>query len=103
MIETRLHQEMPVLRAAQFVSLHRLATEALAATNQPEIRKLTPPKVLRALTALNGTSALFLDDFTHGATAFWPHYQQLDGAKLSPRLFEIWRDRRDALQPGDEY
>ena len=102
-IETLLHREMPALRHAQFVSLHRLAGEALAATTHPEIRKLTPPKVLRASTALNGTAALFLDDFTHGATDFWTNYQRLDGANLSPRLFQLWKDRRDALQPGDEY
>ena len=102
-IETLLHRELPALRHAQFVSLHRLAVEALAATNHPEIRKLTPPKVLRALSALNGASALFLDDFTHGVTDFWTHYQRLDGANLSPRLFALWKDRRDSLQPGDEY
>ncbi len=102
-IETLLHREMPALRHAQFVSLHRLAGEALAATTHPEIRKVTPPKVLRALTALNGTAALFLDDFTHGATDFWTNYARLDGANLSPRLLALWKDRRDALQPGDEY
>jgi len=102
-IETLLDREMPALRPAQFVSLHRLAREALAATIHPEIRKLTPPKVLRALTALNGVAALFLDDFTHGVTDFWTNYQRLDGANLSPRLFQLWKDRRDALQPGDEY
>ncbi|MEO8352011.1 MAG: hypothetical protein ABI680_09785, partial [Chthoniobacteraceae bacterium] len=52
-----------MLRHAQFVSLHRLANESLAATINPQIRKLTPPKVLRALTALNGAAALFLDEF----------------------------------------
>ena len=102
-IETLLHRELPALRRAQFVSLHRLANEALAAATQPEIRKVTPPKILRALTALNGASALFLDGFTHGATAFWTQYQRLDGANLSPRLFQHWKDRRDSLQPGDEY
>ncbi len=102
-IETLLHREMPALRHAQFVSLHRLADEALAATDHPEIRKLTPPKVLRALTALNGTAALFLDEVTHGATDFWTHYQRLNGANLSPRLFALWKERRDGLQPGDEY
>lgn len=102
-IEALLYRDMPALRHAQFVSLHRLAGEALAATIHPEIRKLTPPKVLRALTALNGASALFLDDFTHGATDFWSNYQRLDGANLSPRLFQLWKDRRDALQSGDEY
>jgi tetratricopeptide (TPR) repeat protein len=103
LIELRLHREMPVLRPAQFVSLHRLAEEALAATVNPEIRKLTPAKVLKPLTALNGTSALFLDDLSNGATAFWSKYQKLDGASLSPHLFQIWKDRRDSLQPGDEY
>lgn len=102
-IETLLHRDMPALRHAQFVSLHRLAGEALAATIHPEIRKLTPPKVLRALTALNGASALFFDDFTNGATDYWSNYQRLDGANLSPRLFQLWKDRRDSLQPGDEY
>ena len=102
-IETLLGREMPALRHAQFVSLHRLAGEALAATTQPEIRKLTPPKVLRALTALTGAAALFLDDFTHGVTDFWTQYPRLDGANLSPRIFQLWKDRRDALQPGDEY
>ena len=81
----------------------RLASEALAATTHAEVRKLTPPKVLRASTALNGAAALFLDDFAHGTTDFWTHYKQLDGANASPRLFELWKDRRDALQPGDEY
>ncbi|HEX7516887.1 MAG TPA: hypothetical protein VF345_06340 [Chthoniobacterales bacterium] len=102
-IETLLHGELPALRHAQFVSLHRLASEALAATLHSEIRKLTPPKVLRALTALNGASALFLDDFTRGVTDFWTNYQRLDGANLSPRLFQLWKERRDSLQPGDEY
>jgi hypothetical protein len=102
-IETLLQREMPALRHAQFVSLHRRAGEALAATTHAEVRKLTPPKVLRASTALNGATALFLDDFTHGATDFWAYYQRLDGANLSPRLFQLWLDRRDALEPGDEY
>ena len=102
-IETLLHREMPALRHAQFVSLHRLADEALSATIHPEIRKLTPPKILRALTALNGAAALFVDDLTHGATDFWPKYQGLDGANLSPRLFQLWKERRDSLQHGDEY
>jgi hypothetical protein len=102
-IEVLLHREMPSLRHAQFISLHRLATEVLAATTHAEVRKLTPPKVLRASTALNGAAALFLDDFSHGATDFWTHYERLDGATLSPRLFQLWKDRREALQPGDEY
>jgi tetratricopeptide (TPR) repeat protein len=96
-IETLLHRDLPALRHAQFVSLHRLAGEAFAATTRSEIRQSTPPKILRAFTSLNGASALFLDDFTHGATAFWPHYQRLDGANLSPRLFALWQERRDAL------
>lgn len=103
LIETRLHRELPVLRSAQFVSLHRLAEEAFTATVDPEIRKLTPSKILRPLTALNGTAALFLDDLTKGATAFWPRYQRLDGSTLSPRLFQLWLDRKDSLRPGEEY
>ena len=103
LIESRLHREVPVLRPAQFVSLYRLALESLAATTDPEVRKNTPPKILLASTALNGTAALFLDDLSHGATAFWPRYQKLDGSNLSHPLFQLWQDRKDSLQPGDEY
>jgi tetratricopeptide (TPR) repeat protein len=103
LIETLIQREIPVLGHTQFVSLHRLAAEAVMATTQPEIRKLTPPKVLRALSALNGTSALFLDDFTGSATDFWKYYQRLDGANLSRELFQLWKDRSDSFEPGDEY
>ena len=102
-IETLLHRDLPALRHAQFVSLHRLAGEALTAVTHAEIRKIMPPKVLRATTALNGAAAIFLDDLNHRATDFWSHYQRLDGAALSPQLFQLWKDRRDSFQPGDEY
>ena len=103
LIETYLHREMPSLRHAQIVSLARLAQEALAATTHPEIRKLTPPKILRATVALNGAAALFVDEFSGGATEFWPKYQRLDGANVSPRLIQLWKDRCDTLGAGDEY
>lgn len=103
LIETYLHREMPSLRHAQIVSLARLAQEALAATTHPEIRKLTPPKILRATVALNGAAALFLDEFSGGATEFWPQYQRLDGANFSLRLIQLWKDRSDTLGAGDEY
>ncbi len=47
-IEVLLDRELPALRHAQFVSLHRLAGEAFADTIQPEIRKLTNGKWQRS-------------------------------------------------------
>jgi hypothetical protein len=102
-IETLIRRDFPSLRPAQFVSLHRLANEGLKATVHPEIRKATPLTILRATTALNGVQALFLDEFAHGITDFWSHYRGFDSASTSQRLFQRWKDRRDNLQPGDEY
>jgi Tfp pilus assembly protein PilF len=102
-VETLIRRDFPSLRPAQFVSLHRLANEGLKATVHPDIRKRTPLKILRAITALNGAQALFLDEFTHGISDFWSHYRDFDSASTSQRLFQRWKDHRDQLQPGDEY
>ena len=103
LIERRLDAEMPALRPLQILSLVQLASEARAATINPEIRRLTPPRILRATSAFNGAQALLLDDLSGGATRCWSPYQRLETAELSEKLWRHWQQRQPALTPGDEY
>jgi hypothetical protein len=103
LIERRLQAEFPTLRSAQVVSLARLATEARATTLNPEIRRLTPSRILRATGALNGAHALLVDSLYDGATRCWSGYRSLETADLSQQLWRHWQQRAPALSPGDEY
>ncbi len=103
LIERRLDAELPALRPLQILSLVQLASEARAATINPEIRRLTPPRILRATSAFNGAQALLLDDLSGGATRCWGPYQRLETAELSQKLWRHWQQRQPTLTPGDEY
>jgi hypothetical protein len=103
LIEHWLEVEMPALRPVQMLSLVQLANEARAATLNPEIRRLTPPRILRATSAFNGAYALLLDDLSGGATRCWAPYHKLETAELSQKLWRHWQQRQPALTPGDEY
>ena len=103
LIERRLDAELPALRPLQILSLVRLATEARTGTMNPEIRQVTPPRILRAVGACNGAQALFLDHLSGGATRAWAPYRRLETAELSEKLWRHWQQRQPALTPGDEY
>lgn len=103
LIERRLHTTRPPLRAIQLLSLQRLAREAADATLRPEIRKITPPKILRIACALNGLAALFLDDLSGGATDAFAPYAALDTADTSRRLWTRWQELAATWTPAAEY
>lgn len=103
LIETRLRERMPELRAGQFVALRMGAAEALESQSNPKILEVTPKWILRAGMALNGAYALFLDDLFHGATQYALAYQKTESFALSQRLFRHWQTRCSQLGPGDEY
>lgn len=103
LIERRLHATRPALRAIQLLSLQRLAREAADATLRPEIRKITPLKILRIACALNGLAALFLDDLSGGATDTFAPYAALDTADTSRRLWTRWQELAAAWSPAAEY
>lgn len=102
-IEHYLRERIPDLRHAQFVSLGKMADEAARSTMNPEVRKLTPRKILEATTALNGAYAILLDEFNERATNFAAVYQKQDTFGLSQKLADHWRTRHRQLGPGDEY
>ena len=103
LIERRLDAELPALRPLQILSLVQLATEARTATLNPEIRQVTPRRILHAVGACNGAQALFLDHLSGGATRAWAPYRRLETAELSEKLWRHWQQRQPALAPGDEY
>ncbi|MEY4813059.1 MAG: hypothetical protein RLZZ162_132, partial [Verrucomicrobiota bacterium] len=103
LIERRLDAELPALRPLQILSLVQLATEARTATLNPEIRQVTPRRILHAVGACNGAQALFLDHLSGGATRAWAPYRRLATAELSEKLWRHWQQRQPALTPGDEY
>jgi Tfp pilus assembly protein PilF len=104
LIERHLHQTFPVLRSAQFLSLHLMADDALKANTNPEIIKLTPRKILRATLAMNGAYSLFLDDLFEGATTFAAPYRQMDNFDMAKRLYQHWNGRsQDVTGGGREY
>ncbi len=103
LIERRLDAELPALRSAQVISLAQLAGEAQAATLNPEVRRLTPSRILRASSALNGAYALLVDDLTGGTLRCWQAYRRLETADLSQKLWQHWQQRYPALTPGGEY
>ena len=102
-IETRLLARMPTLAAAQFISTRMSMFEALQTNANPEVRKITPPMVMRASLALNGAYTLFLDHLYQGATNYAANYQREESFALSQRLFQHWQSRSQHLGPGDEY
>src|SRR6058998_2183711 len=102
-IERYIRSTFPVLRPAQFLSLRGMALEAAQTNTNPQIRQVTPRKIMQASLALNGAYSLFLDDLFDGASDFSALYHCLDTFSLSQRLFSRWAEQAEKLEPGDEY
>jgi Tfp pilus assembly protein PilF len=103
LIERHIHKTFPVLRPAQFLSDRIMAMEAWQTNNNPQVRKLTPRKIMKASLALNGAYCLFLDELFGNASAFSAPYRKLEAADLSERLYKHWQQRSLNLAEGDEY
>jgi hypothetical protein len=80
-----------------------MALEAAQTNTNPEIRKVTPRKIIQANAALNGAYSLFLDQLFQGASAFADVYRPFETFGLSQRLFNHWLQNSANLAPGDEY
>jgi Flp pilus assembly protein TadD len=102
LIERYIRNSFEPIRPAQFVSVRRMALEAWQTNSNPDIRKVTPRKIMQASLALNGAWSLFVDDLFGGATAFAVLYQGFDTFGLSRRLFKHWLEHSENLGPGDE-
>jgi tetratricopeptide (TPR) repeat protein len=103
LIERYIRNSFGPIRSAQFLSVRRLALEAWQTNSDPDIRKVTPRKIMQASLALNGAWSLFVDDLFEGASAFAVFYRGFDTFGLSQRLFKHWVEHSENLGPGDEY
>jgi hypothetical protein len=103
LIERHLRATCKPLQPAQFLSVRLMANEAWQTSSKPEVRQLTPRKILLASLALNGAYALFLDDLFRGATEFAAPYRREETFGLSQKLWKHWQERAKNLDPGDEY
>jgi tetratricopeptide (TPR) repeat protein len=102
-IERYIRNSLSVLEPAQFLSLRDMAFETWKTNSNPDIRRVTPRRIVQASLALNGAWSLFLDYLFDGATDFASLYRNFDTFPLSQRLFSRWLERSESLEPGDEY
>ena len=102
-IERQLHDDFPLLRPSQYLSISKLANEAIEANRKEQVRKYTPRRLLNSSLALNGAYALFLDDLFNQATEFAAAYRSEETFGLAQKLWQHWRGRSKNLGPGDEY
>lgn len=102
-IERRLFHGLPDLRPSQFVSLHVLCQETVNVLTHPEVRRITPPLVLKANLAMNCATALFIDDLYGGKTAYATPYRSHAVYATGQKLFRLWRQAMERFEPGDEY
>jgi len=102
-IERYIRNTFPSLQPAQFLSLRGMALEAAQTNTNPQIRQVTPRKIMQASLALNGAYSLFLDNLFAGASTFSALYRRFETFALSQKLFNRWVEQVDKLEPGDEY
>ncbi len=102
-IERYIRNTFASLQPAQFLSLRGMALEAAQTNTNPQIRQVTPRKIMQASLALNGAYSLFLDNLFAGASTFSALYRRFETFTLSQKLFNRWAEQVDKLKPGDEY
>ncbi len=100
LIERRLRQQFPALRAAQFLSVSVMAAEALRANTNPDVLKVAPRKIVRATLAMNGAYCLFLDDLFEGASNFAGPYRKLENFDMAKRLYQHWQNQSAKVAGG---
>ena len=86
LIERRLRQDFPALRPAQFLSVRKMANDALAVNLNRDILKVTPRKIYQSVLTMNGAYCLELDRIFAGATAYADPYRKLDNFAMARRL-----------------
>jgi tetratricopeptide (TPR) repeat protein len=102
-IEQRVFEKCEIIRPSQFVSLAATHAEYSQAFTNEEIRRLSPPRIFRANSAMNCAYALFIDSLYGSATTYGDTYRGTDVFGTGQQLFEAWRTIKKRFQPGDEY
>lgn len=102
-IETRLYEQFPRLRSSQFASLDNAFRDGVRGLKDPETRRLTPRTVYNATMAMEAAYAMFIDHLWQGRTNYAAAYERTRHYRDGKKLFEMWYDAMDSLEPGDEY
>ena len=102
-IETRLYDQFPRLRSSQFASLDEAFRDGVRGLKDPETRRLTPRSVYNATMAMEAAYAMFIDHLWQGRTNYAEAYERTRHYRDGKKLFELWHDAMDSLEPGDEY
>lgn len=103
LIEKELFDRFPALRPAQYLSLSKMADEALRACTDENILRFTPRKLMRATLAINSAYMLVLDRLYGGASDFAGPFRRLDNFPMGEKILSHWMTRAPGLEPGDEY
>src|SRR5437667_3032884 len=102
-IERYIRNTFPSLQPAQFLSLRGMALEAAQTNTNPQIRQVTPRKIMQASLALNGAFSLVVDNLFAGASTFSALYRRFETCARSQQLVNRCVEQVDKLEPGDEY
>jgi hypothetical protein len=71
--------------------------------SHPYVLALMPPRLHRALLALNGAYAIFADSLYGGATEFSGRYRDTEGFQLAQNLWRGWQAKYPKLDAGGVY
>jgi tetratricopeptide (TPR) repeat protein len=101
-IEYRLYHRYPYLNPSQVASLHEMVQEGIRGL-EPSLRQMAPNRIWQASMALNSAFAHFTDHLLGGATNYAEAYRSSGQYQTGARLFQLWQQKIDSYQPGDEY
>jgi hypothetical protein len=102
-VETLIKQRMPLLRPSQFVSACINIEQQLTATQFLLVQDHLRPSRSRALRALSGAYALFLDRMFDNTTDYFAQYRGTEHEEVARELVERFNAIFPQLQPGGEY
>ena len=103
LVERRLWDRLPGIRASQTVSLYLHARQKRNPLDQAQVSKALPEKVKRAHETGATAWAIFIDQMCGGRTAYAADYARCPGLPLARELAETWQKAVMDFHPGDEY
>ena len=102
-VETRLHERLPILSASQFLAMGELARRLADLRNDLSPDSVVPRQTMRIILALWSVRLRLHDSIFHHTTAFGLDYMGTEAYPLATQLWECWQAAAPSLGPGDEY
>jgi tetratricopeptide (TPR) repeat protein len=102
-VETRLHERLPILSASQFLTMGELVRRLPDPAKAMSQRGIIPRQPMLIILALWCVRLRFHDRLFGNTTAFAASYADTDVYPLASRLWECWQAATPSLTPGAEY